>query len=74
VAGDAALFFDPSDIGEMQAAMRRLLEDRALAAKLQQRGRERAARFTWRRTAEATLASYRRAISRRRLLSFDRRA
>jgi glycosyltransferase involved in cell wall biosynthesis len=74
VAGDAALFFNPSDIREMQAAIRRLLEDSALAAQLQQRGRERAARFTWRRTAEATLASYRRAISRRRLLSFDRRA
>jgi glycosyltransferase involved in cell wall biosynthesis len=71
VAGDAALLFDPHDTEEVRAAIRRLLEDRALAADLAERGRARAATFTWRRAAEETLASYRRAVDGQRLLSFD---
>jgi len=65
VAGDAALLFDPERQEEMTGAIRRLLEDRALADALVERGRERARAFTWRRTGEATLAGYRRAIEAR---------
>jgi len=61
VVGDAALLFDPEDQAEVTAAIRRLIEDRALANRLVERGRGRVELFTWRRTAEATLASYRRA-------------
>jgi glycosyltransferase involved in cell wall biosynthesis len=43
-------------------ALRRILGDPALAADLAARGRERVAQFTWRRTAEATLESYRRSL------------
>ncbi len=62
VAGDAALTFDPERQEEIDAAIRRLLDDRALAERLGERGRERAARFTWRQTGVASLAGYRRAI------------
>ena len=61
VAGDAALMFDPNRPAELAAAVARLLRDRDLAEELAQRGRGRAAEFTWRRTAEETLASFERA-------------
>jgi glycosyltransferase involved in cell wall biosynthesis len=62
VAGDAALLFDPEDVGAIRAAMERLLREPRLAERLRAAGRERAARFTWERTAELTVASYRRAL------------
>jgi glycosyltransferase involved in cell wall biosynthesis len=66
VAGDAALLFDPESASEIAAAIRRLIEDRALAEWLATAGRKRAATFTWRRTAEGTLESYERAMRARR--------
>ncbi len=65
VAGDAALLFDPENQEEVTAAIRRLLDDRALAERLIARGHERAAEFTWERTGAASLAGYLRAIEAR---------
>jgi glycosyltransferase involved in cell wall biosynthesis len=65
VAGDAALVFDPEDVEAIGAAMERLLTDAALAERLRKAGRERAALFTWERTAELTVESYRRALGAR---------
>ena len=62
VAGDAALVFDPEDVGAIGAALERLLTDAALADRLREAGRARAGLFTWERTAELTAASYRRAL------------
>jgi glycosyltransferase involved in cell wall biosynthesis len=62
VAGDAALLFDPEDVDAIRSATERLLTDAALADRLRAAGRERAAGFTWERTAELTVASYRRAL------------
>jgi len=62
VAGDAALLFDPADQDRITDAARRLLTDAELAARLVERGRARAAQFTWRRAAEGTLEVYRRAL------------
>jgi glycosyltransferase involved in cell wall biosynthesis len=73
VAGDAALLFDPSSVEGIRDAVGRVLADRRLASDLAERGRARARSFTWRRTADATLAVYERAIAGRRLLSYDRR-
>ncbi len=67
VAGDAALLFDPERQEEVTGAIRRLLEDRALAERLVARGHERVAHFTWTRTGAASLAGYRRAIAARAL-------
>jgi glycosyltransferase involved in cell wall biosynthesis len=72
VAGDAALQFDPDRQGDVTAAIQRLLEDRALARQLVVRGRERAAEFTWKRTGEASLAGYRRAVAARAARSHPR--
>jgi glycosyltransferase involved in cell wall biosynthesis len=63
VAGDAALLFDAEDEGSIAAAIDRLLHDRELAARLSAAGPSQAARFTWDRTAELALASYRRALA-----------
>jgi glycosyltransferase involved in cell wall biosynthesis len=65
VAGEAALTFDPERQEELTAAIQRLLGDRALAERLAQRGRERAATFTWKQTGAASLEGYRRAIASR---------
>jgi glycosyltransferase involved in cell wall biosynthesis len=65
VAGDAALFFDPEDQSAIATCILRILTEPLLAAQLVERGRERVRTFSWRRTAEATLASYRRAIAGR---------
>jgi glycosyltransferase involved in cell wall biosynthesis len=65
VAGDAALLFDPDDPGAIAAAIERLLGDRAEADRLRTAGRAQAARFTWARSAELTLAAYERALSAR---------
>jgi glycosyltransferase involved in cell wall biosynthesis len=62
VVGDAALLFDPTDQAAVTDAIRRLLMDADLRESLAARGLERARLFSWRRTAEETLASYRRAI------------
>ena len=54
--GDAAVYFDPLDVAAMAAAIRDALANRA---ELAERGRARAARFSWRRTAQETAAVYR---------------
>lgn len=62
VAGDAALLVDPESTDDLAEGLRRLLNDDTLRRRLVEAGRRREAEFTWRRTAELTLASYRRAI------------
>lgn len=64
VVGDATLTVDPENVDEIGDALARLLADPALAERLAAAGSERAAQFTWRRTAELTAASYRRALGR----------
>ncbi len=58
VVGDAGLLVDPLDEEEVVAALDRLLEDAPLRAELGRRGRERAAAFSWERTARQTLEAY----------------
>lgn len=63
VAGDAALYFDPLDGSDMSDALVRVLSDGALREALATRGTERARAFSWRRTAEMTLAVYQEALA-----------
>ncbi|MFI5271435.1 MAG: glycosyltransferase family 4 protein [Ktedonobacterales bacterium] len=58
VAGNAALLVAPQSVEAIAAALRRLLTDPALVRSLRQRAPQRAAAFTWERTARATLAVY----------------
>ncbi len=53
VVGDAGVLCDPRSSEQFAAALRRVLEDEGLAAELRRRGLERAAQFTWERTARA---------------------
>ncbi len=59
VVGDAALTFPPTDPRAIAEALARLLQDADLRADLRERGLQQAARFSWKRTAEETLALYR---------------
>ncbi len=63
VAGDAARYFEPTDVEEMARAIESLLADSDLRKRLSESGRERAKEFSWARTAEATIASYERALA-----------
>ena len=58
VAGDAALYFDPLNLGALTDLMARCLTDAALRADLVERGRAQAGRFSWAETARATLALF----------------
>ena len=60
--GDAGLVVDPAEPAELAEATLRILEDRTAREELARRGVERAAGFTWRRAAEATLDVYRRVL------------
>ena len=55
-AGDAAVLFDPEDTDAIASAIRRALAD---PQPLRDRGRRRAAQFSWTNTAEHTIAVYR---------------
>jgi glycosyltransferase involved in cell wall biosynthesis len=66
VAGEAALLFDPSSTAQIAQALQRLLGDGELRERLSTAGRERAAQFTWARSAQGTLASYEAALAARR--------
>jgi glycosyltransferase involved in cell wall biosynthesis len=63
VAGGAALLFDPHDESAIADALAQLLTDTQLADRLRAGGRERVRRFTWERTARATIDSYLRALA-----------
>jgi glycosyltransferase involved in cell wall biosynthesis len=56
VCGDAALLADPLDQAGIAAAVARVLDDPALAARLRQAGRARAAGFTWQAAARRLAA------------------
>ncbi|MFB3777417.1 MAG: glycosyltransferase family 4 protein [Bryobacteraceae bacterium] len=58
VADAAAIFFDPGSEDEMARAMADLLLDPELRARMEKLGMGRAARFSWRDTAEKTLQVY----------------
>jgi glycosyltransferase involved in cell wall biosynthesis len=66
VVGDAALTFDPDNTGQLVAAMRSVLTNPSLAADLRARSLQQAARFSWHKTAEETLAVYSEAYRRSR--------
>ena len=55
VAGGAALLVRPDDPAAIADAMRSVLDDPGLAARLSERGRARAAQFSWRSSARRAL-------------------
>lgn len=61
VAGEAALLVNPEDVEELASALVRILSDEALRGDLRARGLARSREFSWQRTAQQTVAVYRRA-------------
>jgi len=64
VVGEAGLLVDPDDPDYIAQALARVLTDAGLQARMRELGLAQAARFTWERTARATLAVYREVVSR----------
>ena len=62
VVGDAALIVDAHDVDAIANAMLQVASDPSARENLRQRGLARAKFFTWRRTAEQTLAVYEKAL------------
>ena len=58
ILDDAAVYFDPEDVGDMAKAMRKVYGDEALRVELAERGKRRVARFSWRECAERTYRTY----------------
>lgn len=65
VAGDSATLVDPRDPRSLADGLERVLFHEGLAERLRLAGRNRAAEFTWARTARGTIASYERALASR---------
>jgi alpha-1,3-rhamnosyl/mannosyltransferase len=58
VLGDAAVWFDPESTASIAHTIAGVLDNPARLRELSVRGRQQAARFTWRATAEATRDAY----------------
>lgn len=61
VGGQAAVYFATDGVGELSSLLLRILTEDHFRFELSRRGLARAAQFTWRATAEKTLAVYERA-------------
>ena len=66
VAGDAAIFFDPDNREELVRLLQRFAVDVDLRNELRSRGLERVKAFSWRETAEQTVAIYRSLVEENR--------
>jgi glycosyltransferase involved in cell wall biosynthesis len=62
MGGDAARYFDPTDVEDMARAIGAVWHDEALRAEMGRRGLTQAAQFSWARAAEETMAVYQRAM------------
>jgi glycosyltransferase involved in cell wall biosynthesis len=58
VAGNAAVFVDPLEVGSIADGILRILDDEDIARQLGSAGRARAGAFTWQRSADLAAAVY----------------
>lgn len=58
LAGDSAVLTDPSDPQKIAQSIKSILHDAQLVQSLKQKGRARAAQFTWSKTASETVSLY----------------
>ena len=63
LAAGAALLVDPHDEAAITEGLRTLIEDTALAERLRQSGLARAAEYSWQRTIDTLILSWRRALA-----------
>ncbi len=62
VYGDAAHYFNPLDAEDVAARISDILDDPKLRAELIAKGKKQAAKYSWKRMAEQTLAVYEKAL------------
>lgn len=62
VVGNAGLLVTPGDIGQIRAALQRLMQDDVLRATLRERARLRIAELSWQRVLEQHVALYERIV------------
>lgn len=62
VLGDAALFFNPRSIDDILGALERICTDQPLRAALIAQGNSQVSRYSWERTAQATVQAYTEAL------------
>lgn len=58
IAGEAALYFDPSDMGGLTGRIESLAEDASMRSRLRTKGFARVRDFSWDRTADETMRIY----------------
>ncbi len=63
VYGDAAHYFDPTDVEEMASKIAEIVGNEKLRDKLREKGYDQAKRYSWKRMAEQTLAIYNEVLS-----------
>ncbi|MEO6760860.1 MAG: glycosyltransferase family 1 protein [Candidatus Saccharimonadales bacterium] len=63
VYGEAAHYFKPLDVADMAAKITEVIDDEELRQKLIALGRAQTTKYSWRRTAEQTLAIYDRVLN-----------
>jgi len=63
IVGDAAVGFDPGDVGALAAALADVVADAGRRAEMRARGLARARAFSWERTAEETVDVYRKVLA-----------
>jgi glycosyltransferase involved in cell wall biosynthesis len=62
VYGEAAIYFNPLDVGDMAQKINDVISDKVLAKQLVAKGSAQVAKYSWQRMAEQTLAIYREAL------------
>ncbi|MBI5467292.1 MAG: glycosyltransferase family 4 protein [Candidatus Kerfeldbacteria bacterium] len=65
VTGSAALLVDPNDVEGLAMAMKNILTNPTTVATLRRKGKAQAAKFSWTKTAKATLKVYHQAVSKK---------
>jgi glycosyltransferase involved in cell wall biosynthesis len=63
VCGEAAFYFDPHSAEAIGAALRRIVDDEALRARLRDAGRVRATQFSWSASAERLRSALARSLA-----------
>jgi len=63
--GDAALYFDPESVDDLEGLLLQITGNGALGLDLRARGLERSRRFTWQKAAQETAGLYRRLLGAR---------
>lgn len=63
IAGNAALLVDPLNVGEIAKAIEKVIKNQKIGQELSEKGMQQVKNFSWQKTADATVASYKKVLS-----------